>query len=351
MLAELREGICGNHLGGRTLTHRAHTQGYYWPTMKSDTADYVRKCDRCQLQAPILRLPAQDLRSISSPWPFAQWGIDIIGPLPIASAQKKLLLVVIGYFSKWIEAEAFASIKDKEVIRFIWKNIVCQFGIPQTIISDNGPQFDSQVYRNFCQELKIKNLYSTPRYQQSNDQVETSKKTLLTTLKKRLDAAKGKWVDELPRVLWAYKTTTERPTSISPFALTYGMEAIIPTEISMPTLRTDMPEQSNTEFIIKELDTADELRETAAVRVASYQRRMENLYNKRVKPRVFQLGNLVLRKVFENTAEPVAGKFQVNWEGPYIITRVSKSGSFALDKLDGTLVPRMWNAIHLKRYY
>ena len=242
MLAELHEGIRGNHPGGRTLAHRAHTQGYYWPTMKSDAADYVRKCDCFQRQAPILRSPAQDLRSISSPWPFAQWGIDIVGPLPITPAQKKLLLVATDYFRKWIEAEAFASIKDKEVTQFIWKNIVCRFGIPWTIISDNGPQFDSRVYRNFYQELKIKNLYPTPRYPQSNGQEEASNKTLLTALKKRLDVAKGKWVDELPGVLWAYRTTVGRPTGISPFALTYGREAIIPTKIGMPTLLTDMPE-------------------------------------------------------------------------------------------------------------
>ena len=154
-MAELHEGICGNHSGGRTLAHRAHTQG-----MKSDAADYVRKCDRCQRQAHILRSPAQDLMSISSPWPFAQWGIDIVGPLPTAPAQKKLLLVATDYFSKWIEVEAFASIKDKVITQFIWKNIICQFGIPRTIVSDNGPQFDSWVYINFCRELKIKNLYS-----------------------------------------------------------------------------------------------------------------------------------------------------------------------------------------------
>ena len=129
------------------------------------------------------------------------------------------------------------------------------------------------------------------------------------------------------------------------------MEVIIPTKIGMPTLRMDMPKQSNTEFIIKELDTTDELRETAAIRVVSYHRRLANLYNRRVKPRVFQPRNLVLRKVFENKTDLVAGKFQANWEGPYIVTRVGKSESYVLDKLDGTPVPRMWNAMHLKRYY
>ena len=139
VLVELHKRICGNHLGGRTLEHKAHTQGYYWPTMKSDTANFVRKCDRCQRQAPILRSSAQDLMSISSPWPFGQWGIDIVGPLPIVPAQKKLVLVAIDYFSKWIKADAFATIKERDVTQFIWKNIVCRFGIPWSIVSDNGP--------------------------------------------------------------------------------------------------------------------------------------------------------------------------------------------------------------------
>ena len=169
--------------------------------MRVDAANYTRKCDRCQRLAPVLKLPVQDLISISSPWPIAQWGIDIVGPLAIVSAQKKLSLVATDYFGKWIEAQAFSSIRDKDVTQFIWKNIVRQFDIPKSIVSDNGPQFDSRVYQNFYQELKIKNLYSTPRYLQSNGLAEASNKTLLTALKKRLDSAKGKWVDELPGVL------------------------------------------------------------------------------------------------------------------------------------------------------
>ena len=208
VLAELHEGICGNYPRGRTLAHRAHTQGYYWPTMKSDVADYVKKCDPYQRMSPILKSPVQDLVSISSPWPFAQWGIDIVGLLPTAPAQKKLLLVATDYFSKWIEAEAFSTIKDRDVTRFIWKNIVCRLGIPRSIVSDNGPQFDSRVYWDVFQELKIKNLYTTPRYPQRNGQVEAFNKTLLIALKKRLDSAKRKWVEEHPRVLWAYRTTT-----------------------------------------------------------------------------------------------------------------------------------------------
>ena len=103
--------------------------------------------------------------------------------------------------------------------------------------------------------------------------------------------------------------------------------------------------------MIKDLDTADALHEVAVVRIASYHHRLENLYNRRVKLRMFQSGDLVLRKVFENTADPLAQKFKPNWEGPFIVTRSGESGSYALNKLNGTQIPRMWNVMHLKRYY
>ena len=119
-------------------------------------------------------------------------------------------------------------------------------------------------------------------------------------------------MEELPRVLWAYRTTTQKPTGASPFALTYGMEAVIPTEIGLPIVRTTTSDPANEESMIRELDSNDELREATAIRVASYQRRLAFSYNKRVKPRVFQPGDLVLRKVLENTADLTAGKFQPN---------------------------------------
>ena len=147
-------------------------------------------------------------------------------------------------------------------------------------MSDNGPQFDSQVYRDFCQELKIKNLYSTPRYSQSNGQEEASNKTLLIALKKRLDSAKGKWVEELLGVIWAYRTTARKPTGISPFTLTYGIEAIIPTEIGLSTIRIVTPESENAESIARDLDVSDELWEDAAISIMSYQRRLANSYKR-----------------------------------------------------------------------
>ena len=170
-------------------------------------------------------------------------------------------------------------------------------------------------------------------------------------LKKSLHSTRGKWVDKLLRVLWAYRTTSRKPIRVSLFALTYGMEAIIPIEIRLPTLRTEVLGTAKAGAISKDQDMVDELWEAITIRIASYQERMVILYNNRIKPHAFQAGALVLRKVFENTANPADGKFQPNEEGPYVIVRVGPTGSYALNKLDRALVPRMFYTMHLKRYY
>ena len=142
--------------------------------------------------------------------------------------------------------------------------------------------------------------------------MKASNKTLLATLKKRLYSAEGKWSDELPGVLWNYRTTSRKPTRVSSFALTYGIETIIPMEIGVPTLRTETPKKANTEAITKDLDMINELREAATVCITSYQQRMINLYNRHVKHHAFRARDLVLRRVFANTTDPIANKFQHN---------------------------------------
>ncbi|RVW28055.1 Gypsy retrotransposon integrase-like protein 1 [Vitis vinifera] len=265
--------------------------------------------------------------------------MNIVGSLPATATQKKFLLVATDYFNKWVEVEAYASIKDKDVTKFVWKNIICHFGIPQTIIADNSPQFDSITFRNFYSELNIRNLYSTPRYPQSNGQAEATNKTLITALKKRLEQAKGKWVEELPG----------RPTGNTPFALAYGMDAVIPTEIGLPTIRTMAGRQGDVNVELgRNLDWADEVRESASIRMADYQQRATAHYNRKARPRSFKSGTLVLRKVFENTAKTGAGKFQANWESPYIVSKTSESGAYHLQKLDGTPLLRPWNVSNLK---
>ena len=130
-----------------------------------------------------------------------------------------------------------SSITEQDTRNFVWKNTITRFGIPQTLASI------PTEFLNFCQELGIRNVYSTPAYPQSNSQAEISIKVVLDGLKKRFNRAKGRWAEELSSVLWAYRTTPRRSTSATPFSLAYGMEVVIPLEVGLPTLRTELCDQ------------------------------------------------------------------------------------------------------------
>ena len=153
LLEELHEGICRSHTGGRSLAHRAITQGYWWPNMQREAQEYVEKCDQCQRFAPNIHQPGGILNPLSSLWPFAQWGLDIVRPFLKAVGNKRYLLVGTDYFTKWVETEPLANIRDVDAKRFIWKNIVTRFRVLHAVILDNGLLFDSKTFRRYCGEL------------------------------------------------------------------------------------------------------------------------------------------------------------------------------------------------------
>ena len=155
-----------------------------------------------------------------------------------------------------------ANIRDADAKKFIWRNIVTRFRAPRTLISDNGLQFDSKAFRRYCCELGITNRYSTPAYPQGNGQAEAVNKVIVNGLKKRLDDTKGRWVEELPHVLWTFRTTPRWSIGETPFAMTYGAEAVIPVKANFPTLRTSsFTLSSNDELLGKSLDLVDERKE------------------------------------------------------------------------------------------
>ena len=130
-----------------------------------------------------------------------------------------------------------AVITQSKIQSFVWKNIFYKFGIPKTIISNNGRQFDSRKFKEFCTKLGIKNHYSSPGPPQANGQTEVTNRTLLKHIKARVEGAKGAWPEELLMVLWAYRTTVRAPIGETPFKLAFGTEAIIPVEVGVSSLR------------------------------------------------------------------------------------------------------------------
>nr|XP_043615921.1 uncharacterized protein LOC122587823 [Erigeron canadensis] len=214
----------------------------------------IKTCRVCQVHAPIPKGPKNEMISMTSPWPFYKWGMDIVGPFPKAPGGFKFLIVTIDYFTKWVEAKALVSISGKQVKKFVWDNIVYRFGLPGALVTDNGKQLVENPFKSWCQEMQIKQLALT-----------------------------------MPK-------TSNGET---PFSLTYGTEAVIPVEIGMPTYRTSAClTETNEEDLRMNLNLLEERRELAAIKEAKCKRQIEKYYNQRVKKSTFKEGDLAYRKTW-----------------------------------------------------
>ena len=232
------------------------------------------------------------------------------------------------------------------------ENIICRYGIPRVLVSDNGKQFDNSTFRDFCSGLGIKNHYSSRAHPQANGQVEVTNRSLLKIIKTRLEEAKGIWPDELPSVLWVYRTTARTPIGETPFRLAYRSEAVIPAEVRLTSFRMESYDENKNEDAMRlQLDLVDEVRMTAKQRMAWYQNLVAKHYNSNVRRRDFQVGDLVLRKVTGATRDPSQGKLGLNWEGPYRIASWQRRGTYHLEILDGQKFQHPWNTEHLRKYY
>ncbi|XP_008222401.1 PREDICTED: uncharacterized protein LOC103322272 [Prunus mume] len=311
VLREIHEGICGNHSGARSLAHKAIRQGYFWPSLHINAQAFTQKCDKCQRFANIPKLPAEPLTAMVSRWPFAQWGLDLIGPMPEGKGQVKYAVMAVNYFTKWVEAGALATITAARIEAYVWQT-----------------------------------------HPHSNGQVEAVNKIIKKTLKTKLDKAKGCWPELLPEVLWAYRTTFRTSTGETPFSLSFGTEAVALVEIGQPTYRTSIYEaEANNEQLALNLDFIDELRDQSNMRNVAYKQRIAKYYNFRVKPRAFTTGDWVMRTVSLATKNPNEGTLGPTWEGPYEITKVCRPRTYQLRDPKGKTLPHPWNADHLKYYY
>ena len=214
--------------------------------MRKDCEEYAKKCEPCQLFGSVNHRPSVAFSPSLTPCPFYMWGMDLVGPLPKCSGQKQFIIVAVDYYTKWVEAKALARIREKEVVQFFMDFIVFRFGVPRVVVTDNGSQFIGKDFEEALSQLKIKHLRSSVAYPQANGQVEVTNKTILQGLKKRFLEVGKNWVDELPNVLWGYRTTPKTATGETPFRLAYGTEAVLPVEISMGSPRVEMftPESS-----------------------------------------------------------------------------------------------------------
>uniref|UniRef100_A0A2N9IIT4 RNA-directed DNA polymerase n=1 Tax=Fagus sylvatica TaxID=28930 RepID=A0A2N9IIT4_FAGSY len=362
VMKEAHSGECGEHQGKKRLYQLLLTLGYYWPTMKKDTADFVKSCHTCQLQANLIHTHPTSLQNMATPWPFHTWGLDLIGPINPASGGYIWILVATEYFSKWVEAIPLRKATGAAVTNFIREHIITRFGIPHKIISDNGTPFVNKNVREVLEHYRIKHRRSTPYYPQGNGQAEATNRMLLRILSKMVfDYGKG-WNSHLADTLWAYRGSTKTATGFTPFSLVYGTDAISPTELLVPSPRIlhgmDLEADADicAEARVADLEGLEEARELAQARSLRYHQKLADAYEKTLQTRIFAKGQMVLKTVEMVPVDvrrglPSPSKFAPNWEGPYLIREAYDSGYYRLSTADGTTLADPINGKWLKRYY
>ncbi|KAL1336743.1 hypothetical protein AAHE18_10G084400 [Arachis hypogaea] len=224
--------------------------------MIKDCIDYAKACQECQKHGSIQQIPAAELHSIITPWPFRGWALDLIGLMHLPSSkQHKFILVAIDYFMKWVEAVPLIKVSQSEIIDFVEEHIIHRFGIPRTLSTDQGTMFTGQRVKNFAASRSINMVTSTPYYAQANGQVEAANKILI----------------------------------------------ILPLEINLNTLRVskqnDLPVDDYWNAMFDELNELDSERSLALDNVIRQKESVARSYNRRIKEKSFRIGELVLKVI------------------------------------------------------
>ena len=255
---------------------------------------------------------------------------DALAKLATTSQEDLSRLLLVEHL-----AEPFIDLNDEEVAPVMFE-----------------PSWMDPIWDYLCAELGIKNYYSSPAHPQSNGQAEVTIKTLKATLKTKLEDLKGKWVEYLPEVLWAYRTTRKSVTQETPFALAIGTKAVAPIEIGLKSPRNELASvEHNEEALRLNLDLLDEKRDLVQKRTEEYQRKTVRDYDQKVRPKTYKPGDLVLKKFLPARKNSTHGKLGANWEGPYIVSHVVRSGNYELQTGEGKVLSHSRNAEHLKRFY
>jgi hypothetical protein len=297
------------------------------------------------------------MNPIIKPWPFRGWGMDMIGKIsPPSSKGHQFILAITDYFTKWVEAVPMKSVTSRDVIQFVKEHVIHRFGIPQTITTDGGSVFISEEFKKFAVDMGIKLIRSSPYYAQANGQAEASNQSLIKLIKRKIDEYPRRWHEVLSEALWAYRISCHGAIKTSPYHLVYGQEAVLPWEVTAGSRRVEFQNDLSAEeyatLMSDNVEDLTELRLWSLEKIKENKAKVARAYNKKVKPKEFQVGDLVWEAVLPlGTKDAAYGKWSPNWHGPYRVDQVLPGNAYMLEELDGVKFPVAVNGQHLKRYF
>ena len=353
ILEACHDSACGGHFSEQLTGQKILRAGCYWPSLFWDAHEHVNKCHACQCYA------RNDLRMgmplhVSLPLgPFEKWGIDYIGEVhPKSSKGMAYIVVATEYLTKWAEAKAVKTNTTENATIFLYEIIIAKFGCPKILVSDRGAHFINDVIREMTERFQIDHRKTTPYHPQTNGQTERVNGILVSILRKMVRDSKRDWDTKLTAALWAYRTTFKVTTQATPFSLVYGIEATLPIEFEVKSLRVAVDARLTDKQSLKDrlvlLEALDESRRFSAHQIEAIQRRRKITFDKRNKKRTLRVGTLVLLQDARKLYFP--GKFDALWLGPYLVSEVFANNSLQVETLNGERFPTQISGSRCKEY-
>ncbi|MCO5552612.1 hypothetical protein L7F22_006126 [Adiantum nelumboides] len=331
ILRGLHEEACGDHFSHELTVKKILLARYVWPSMHVDVQHWCKSYHHYQVNGN-KRLLYGFRQPIITSGPFEKWGINAIGPLLRTSNGKLYILVAIDYMIRWVEAQSVVRVNEKIVSRFVYTNIVCSFGTPLEIISNNGPRFKKGLLIEVCEELKIQHRHNTPYYPQSNGLVEKANGIIAEITRNMVQSKAKLWDAFLDGALWAYRTTYKDATQFTPFHLVYGQEALQSIKLKIPTIKlARREEQGDNGTWINRLLTLTELEWMRESAYRCYERKAFQLKEKldeRLKDKGIKEKSLVLQ--YTKLDNSFDAKFENKWEGPFIVKKAFTGNTTSL---------------------
>ena len=315
-LKRVHDGIEGGHLGTFKTLHKL--QARFWrPGLSSSVYDYVQSCLTCGQCKPPPKKPKAKLISIPSSHPMQRVHIDIIGPLPRTKKGNSYIMTVQCAYTKWAEAYPLRNQRASTCARVLINDWIYRYGVPDSIHTDQGTNFESTLFQEMCEVLEINKTRTTSYHPAGNGQVENFNRTLKSLLKVRVTENTNTWDEYLGACLMAYRSSIHKSTGYTPFHLMFGRETRMPLDIMLGE-QIDEEEESYGEFATELKEKLTEAYRQTSKNLQVAQCRQKAYYNQDATNKVYKPGD----KVFLYTPQLKVGeaaKFHRFWSGPYII--------------------------------
>jgi hypothetical protein len=238
---------------------------YWWPTWKYELKNFIAHCSECQLNASHSEGINTPVRPISpSGLPFERWGIDFIQDLPETSSGNRHIITAIDYATRWVVAKAVPERTTSEMTKFLYENILMNYGCPYEIFSDRASALLSESLSNYMELQTIRHKATTPYHPRTNGMVERMHAMVGHSITTLSNSQPQRWDEFLNQTIFAIRVRTHTTTRYSPFYLLYGIEPRIPgdTRESM----TEWTQETMNDFETRNLETLQRARGIAYVR-------------------------------------------------------------------------------------